>query len=478
MADKRIDELEEATSITGTDLFVLEQANTAKKLTGQTMTNFLLALANGHGGISTIAKTSSTGTNPVVDTYTITFADNTTTTFQVTNGVKGDQGPRGYTGNPGADITITSTSVQYQEWTSGTSYPTGTWLDNPPSVAQGNFLWTRTIVNYSDGGQTVAYSVARNGVDGSGAVSTVCGVSPDGSGNVALTAANVGALPDSYQPPVTSVNNKTGTVVLDNDDVNAERCLKVTATPTAAGWYRAASFDVPNNVQNGAWGFILDINITRTYGATDNELHYIRLFGAYNNLKFLNEVSQSNSLGITKIRYTTSSAKAYIDIYSTLITNGNAITVDIVPHTNPIYIKSLKAESLQSVADAPSGETITASYNFHWDISSTTIDISSSVTLNGFTELQKKATLHDGVVDIFIETNFTIYQADYEYTIGAVAAAYAPKSNVFFTAQLTDANFNPRGLALFTIYTNGNMTVRINNTDGNYPILHANYSIF
>ena len=86
--------------------------------------------------------------------------------------------------------------------------------------------------------------------------------------------------------------------------------------------------------------------------------------------------------------------------------------------------------------------------------------------------------MHDGVVDIFIETNFTSYQANYEYTIGAVAAAYAPKSNVFFTAQLTDANFNPRGLALFTIYTNGNMTVRVNNTLGNYPILHATYSIF
>ena len=221
MADKRIDELEEATSITGTDLFVLEQANTAKKLTGQTMTNFLLALANGHGGISAIAKTSSTGTNPVVDTYTITFADNTTTTFQVTNGVKGDQGPRGYTGNPGADITITSTSVQYQEWTSGTSYPTGTWLDNPPSVAQGNFLWTRTIVNYSDGGQTVAYSVARNGVDGSGAVSTVCGVNPDGSGNVALTASDVGALPDTYQAPVVSVNGANGNVNLTAADVAA-----------------------------------------------------------------------------------------------------------------------------------------------------------------------------------------------------------------------------------------------------------------
>ena len=44
MADKRIDELEEATSITGTDLFVLEQANTAKKLTGQTQTEYRMSV--------------------------------------------------------------------------------------------------------------------------------------------------------------------------------------------------------------------------------------------------------------------------------------------------------------------------------------------------------------------------------------------------------------------------------------------------
>lgn len=311
-----------------------------------------------------------------------------------------------------------------------------------------------------------------------GSVNSVNNISPDANGNVTLTAANVGALPDSYQPPVTSVNNKTGTVVLDNDDVNAERCLKVTSLPTAAGWYRAASFEVTNDVQNGVWGFIFDITITRAFGYASNDVHSIRLLGAYNNIQFVNEVSKSNVLGITAIRYTTSSTKAYIDIYCGANGTGGAVTVDIVPHTNPAFIKLFKAESLQSVADAPSGETITASYNFHRDISSTTIDISSSITLNGFTELQKKATLHDGVVDIFIETNFTSYQADYEYTIGAVAAAYAPRSNVFFTAQLTDANFNPRGLALFTIYTNGNMTVRVNNTLGNYPILHATYSIF
>lgn len=221
MADKRIDELEEALTITANDLFVLEQANVAKKLSGQTMTAMLTALANGHGGISTIAKTSSSGTNPVVDTYTITYADGTSSTFTVTNGLKGDTGSQGVQGPAGADATITSTSVMYQEWTSGTTYPTGTWVANPPAVAQGNYLWTRTIVNYSDGGQTVAYSVSRMGIDGSGAVSTVCNVSPDGNGNVALTASDVGALPTTYQAPVTSVNAKTGTVALTASDVSA-----------------------------------------------------------------------------------------------------------------------------------------------------------------------------------------------------------------------------------------------------------------
>lgn len=221
MADKRIDELEEALTITANDLFVLEQANTAKKLSGQTMTAMLTALANGHGGISTIAKTGSVGTDPVVDTYTITYADASTSTFTVTNGLKGDTGSQGVQGPAGADITITSTSVQYQEWTSGTQYPTGTWVNNPPAVAQGNYLWTRTIVNYSDGGQTVSYSVARMGIDGTGAVSAVCGVSPDGSGNVALTASDVGALPDTYQAPVVSVNGANGNVNLTAADVAA-----------------------------------------------------------------------------------------------------------------------------------------------------------------------------------------------------------------------------------------------------------------
>ena len=220
MADKRINELEEALSLTPSDLFVLQQANTAKKLTGQTMTAFLTALADGHGGIASISKTGSAGT-PVVDTYTITYADGSTGSFTVTNGEKGDQGIQGPQGIPGEGVTINSTSVRYQAGTSGTIYPTGTWVENPPSVSPGGYLWTRTIVNYSDGAQTVSYSVSRMGIDGSGAVSTVNGVSPDGSGNIELTASDVGALPTSYQAPVTSVNGESGDVNLTAADVSA-----------------------------------------------------------------------------------------------------------------------------------------------------------------------------------------------------------------------------------------------------------------
>ena len=41
------------------------------------------------------------------------------------------------------------------------------------------------------------------------------------TGDVVLTASDVGALPSSYQAPVTSVNGQTGDVVLDAEDVGA-----------------------------------------------------------------------------------------------------------------------------------------------------------------------------------------------------------------------------------------------------------------
>ena len=83
MADKSVGELIAAQSVTPTDLFVLEQNGTAKKLTGQILENWLVSFADGHGGIQSIKKLSTSG---LADTYRITLADTTTFDFVVTNG--------------------------------------------------------------------------------------------------------------------------------------------------------------------------------------------------------------------------------------------------------------------------------------------------------------------------------------------------------------------------------------------------------
>lgn len=83
MADKSVGELIAAQSVTPTDLFVLEQNGTAKKLTGQILENWLVSFADGHGGIQSIKKLSTSG---LADTYRITMADTTTFDFVVTNG--------------------------------------------------------------------------------------------------------------------------------------------------------------------------------------------------------------------------------------------------------------------------------------------------------------------------------------------------------------------------------------------------------
>lgn len=310
-------------------MFVLEQTGTAKKLTAQILENWLVSIADGHGGIQTIAKTSTSG---LVDTYTITYADTTTSTFTVTNGkaltsitqywavsssgsnvpstwyttrqtmtvtdkylwsymlftyndgttsqtpksvigVYGDTGaqtyvwikyaaiqptsdsdmgdtpdnwigiytglssiaPTSYTayawyqykgakGDTGDASEITNQSVTYMESASGTVVPSGSWTTTVPTVTPGNFLWTRTILEFNDLSTVTAYSVSRFGIDGTGSVSTVNSISPDSNGNVALTAADV---PTSNN---TSVQERIETI----ESAQSGKVLYLTNLPVSA----------------------------------------------------------------------------------------------------------------------------------------------------------------------------------------------------------------------------------------------------
>lgn len=322
MADKSIDQLNAAEKIYATDLFVLQQSGSAKKLTGQILLNWLTAAADGHGGIQSIAKLSTSGlvdtyritladtttfdfavtngrsitgisktsTSGLVDTYTISYNNGTTSKFTVTNGEKGDKGNNAYIwikyasqeptesshsmgdlpddwigiysgnastaptdwkqykwfqikgekGDTGSPATLVTKSVTYQSSDSGTIIPSGAWGSSIPVVSQGKYLWTKTELQFNTGDPIVSYSVARMGIDGSGAVSSVAGVSPDAAGNVTLTAADVGALAVSGGDMTGPINMNGQPISGLNDptaDTQAARKGYVDAAATAANAY-------------------------------------------------------------------------------------------------------------------------------------------------------------------------------------------------------------------------------------------------
>lgn len=227
-------------------------------------------------GIASITKTSETG---LVDTYTITYTDGTTTTFTVTNGADGQDGQAGQDGQDGADgysplasvvksgdtatVTITDKNgTTIATITDGADGQDG--QDGHTPVITASKVGKVTTV-YADG---VAIATINDGVDGQGAVTdvTVNGVTVmDGdvakvivptkvsdlnndsgfitgytetdptvpswakqSTKPSYTASEVGALPSSTQIPskTSDLTNDSGFVAVDS----------ITVTLTVAGW--------------------------------------------------------------------------------------------------------------------------------------------------------------------------------------------------------------------------------------------------
>lgn len=83
-------------------------------------------------------------------------------------GAKGDTGPRGPQGATGAQGPtgasgkgIKSTAITYQLCASQTTAPTGTWLGSPPKTDIAKpYLWTRTVITYTDNATSTSYSVS------------------------------------------------------------------------------------------------------------------------------------------------------------------------------------------------------------------------------------------------------------------------------------------------------------------------------
>lgn len=63
-------------------------------------------------------------------------------------------------------VSVKSSEVSYQAGDSGTEVPSGAWSQDPVLTEAGKYLWTRTVIIYTDGSSTTSYSVSKNGLDG------------------------------------------------------------------------------------------------------------------------------------------------------------------------------------------------------------------------------------------------------------------------------------------------------------------------
>lgn len=121
------------------------------------------------------SESSITGTSiPILDATNkylwqkevITFTNNTSQTTVVLLAVYGNTGAKGDKGNDGTSVTIKSQAVTYQASSSGTTIPSGTWSPGIPAVAKGQYLWTRTVITFSNDVTSTSYSVGYMGTNG------------------------------------------------------------------------------------------------------------------------------------------------------------------------------------------------------------------------------------------------------------------------------------------------------------------------
>lgn len=129
------------------------------------------------GTSNTTAPTGSWSNTPpsvAADNYlwtkmVLSYSDGTTSDPIYSVAKQGSTGAKGDTGATGNGVS--STTITYQAGSSNTTAPTGTWSATPPSVSQGQYLWTKMVVNYTNGSSSdPVYSVARQGANGSDAI--------------------------------------------------------------------------------------------------------------------------------------------------------------------------------------------------------------------------------------------------------------------------------------------------------------------
>ena len=140
---------------------------------------------------------------------------------------------RGATGTTGAaGKGISSTSVTYQASSSGTTAPTGTWTSTVPAVSASQYLWTRTVITYSDSKTSTAYSVGMMGATGAAGTNGTNGTNGADALTLVVTSSNGLIFKNSSIATTFTAHVYKGGVEVTGTDLTALGTIK---------WYKDGS---------------------------------------------------------------------------------------------------------------------------------------------------------------------------------------------------------------------------------------------
>ena len=223
---------------------------------------------------------------------------------------------------------------------------------------------------YSDGTDTAVELTSNDGTRTATLSTSQTGLSlPNGNATIGGTLSVTGAATLGSDLSVAGDESVTGDLTVSGDttldgvlDVTKRRC---SATLSSAGWYRGMQYNASwAGGATGSVGAMVDFNICRMAANGYAETHKTTLVLKNNGISFGNEFSSGGTLYVDKIRYTVNGAVGYVDIHYSA-SASNTVGVDFTVHVSDNSFQShFVAKSLQSVADAPTGETVVTTYEF------------------------------------------------------------------------------------------------------------------
>lgn len=144
---------------------------------------------------------------------------------------------------------IKSSVTTYQASSSGTVIPTGTWSSSIPSVSASNFLWSRTVITYTDNTDSNSYSVGMMGAQG---IPGAAG--KDGKG---IKTSDV-----TYQASTSGTTIPTGTWLTTIPTVSADQYLWTRTTLTYTDSSNSHSYSVGKMGADGSDAQLLYLTAT------------------------------------------------------------------------------------------------------------------------------------------------------------------------------------------------------------------------